>query len=591
MKVAACVGSGVEEATASVERMAASMARGADPEHEIHRRSGGAISATFTTASPVERRLVRRSPSGNLLLVAGVPIFPGADLEAHLDGVLELGHAEAGCALAQLEGVFAALYWDAAAARLVIVTDILGMQPLYMARSEGALLVASDIRGIAASGRIELAMNPAAWGAFFIYGYALEDDTSLRGVQRVPAGQVLVFDAASQSLEATPHWRWPEAGSVATVADVDTGGLVEVLEGECAAYLEMGPPGTLLLSGGADSRLIAGLLKRLGARPEAVIVRHEDESFGADGRWGRHIAEICGLAHRLESTDRSFYSSQAYLDYLLAGEVPTRSLHLFIANVASFVTPELGAVWEGNLLGHSLKANRADTLEETLAHDGTSRWRQVEGVFSPDVARACREEFHDRTIALRKQYANDGHGVMEYVNRNYKRNRTGPNAYKVYAERVPCLTPGSTRDYWAMTAALPHSVRCGHELYRTIFDRHFPELSALPFITSGKIIHSVSKPPVAERLDRYVHAASRRIRKLRPYFRPSELVAPVVASVDPDHPDLSADGVRAIQARLRRNPTKHPSEAELLFYWQIWRWIVEGSTDRLDSRRLRSERP
>lgn len=55
----------------------------------------GAISAAFTTSSVFEQGLLRRSSSGNLLMIAGVPLALEGDLEARLTRVLDLGYADA----------------------------------------------------------------------------------------------------------------------------------------------------------------------------------------------------------------------------------------------------------------------------------------------------------------------------------------------------------------------------------------------------------------------------------------------------------------------------------------------------------------
>jgi hypothetical protein len=47
--------------------------------------------------------------------------------------------------------------------------------------------------------------------------------------------------------------------------------------------------------------------------------------------------------------------------------------------------------------------------------------------------------------------------------------------------------------------------------------------------------------------------------------------------VDPEHPDFNADGVRALRRdEAARDPVRSVAR-ELLSYWQVWRWTMDGS--------------
>lgn len=54
----------------------------------------------------------------------------------------------------------------------------------------------------------------------------------------------------------------------------------------------------------------------------------------------------------------------------------------------------------------------------------------------------------------------------------------------------------------------------------------------------------------------------------------------VLARVALDHPDLDADSVRGVLSGERRGDPGDRTARELLFYWQMWRWMMEGSFRR-----------
>src|SRR5207244_6618242 len=70
--------------------------------------------------------------------------------------------------LADLRGMFAMVIWDAARRRMFLARDPYGIKPLYYADDRGTLRVASQVRALAASGRVDRTFDPAAAAGFFL---------------------------------------------------------------------------------------------------------------------------------------------------------------------------------------------------------------------------------------------------------------------------------------------------------------------------------------------------------------------------------------------------------------------------------------
>ena len=86
------------------------------------------------------------------LVIAGTPISCSTNVSERLRRAVEMEWEEAVACLKELDGPFAAVMWHAALRRLTIVTDILGMQPLYFHRQPGMLALASEVRALTSSG-------------------------------------------------------------------------------------------------------------------------------------------------------------------------------------------------------------------------------------------------------------------------------------------------------------------------------------------------------------------------------------------------------------------------------------------------------
>ncbi|NET43123.1 hypothetical protein [Okeania sp. SIO2B3] len=592
MKLAGIFGENCQQQT--ITSMTNAQIRAQLNKSEIFKISGGFL-AKITTATGTTGNisLHRTGTTNNQLIIAGIPIFTNGNLEQKLNQIVELDYLTAAEALTEFDGAFAALYWDQKANKLAIVTDILGMQPLYMARVSGKLLVASEIKAIAASGLIDLEMNPGAWGAFVTFGHTLGNDTTLDQVKRVPPGAILIYDHRSDRLEEKHYWHWPEPQPEKSLADVDTGQIIELLEQNIKGYLAYHQPGTILLSGGFDSRLLLALLYKMGIDAQAVILTHEDEFFGADGIYGEWVAKKVGVSVKRMSSDPDFFSSQAYLDYLVMNEVATPSLFLFISQVLQHLEPSMGAVWEGCYFGTNLKSSQplggfSEYLNNWIKPPESSKWLAIKRIFPLRLAQNIYDNFIDTLENEKSLYENNTYGVAEFIMRNRIRHRIAPNPLQVYTNVLPNFTPGLSKDFCNIVASLPFEVKGNYRLYLQIFQNHFPELLTVPFVSGGKLVPPQAFSPwydffnTAYKLQSSVAKVKLGRGLLRllkvplhhQFFNRSKFINQVIAMVNPEHPDLNPDGVLRVQKLIKANPKKFSDDIELLFYWQIWRWLT-----------------
>jgi len=581
VKLAVCFG-GSDSAATIRKMLAAQRARPAQSP-STHAIEGTAIG---WLCRPEEARhtFLRQAEDGSVLAIAGLPISTASTAGQLLDGILHTPRPED--RLTQLDGAFAAVLWDARRHRLIVVTDFLGLQPLYLAHDGGRLLIASEIKGVAAA-LSNLEMNPEGWGAFASMGHFLGNTTSAAGVRRVPAASVLIFDDAGRKIEERQYWGWPSTSRPLA----DTGEIAGALEREAREYARYHAPGTVLLSGGFDSRLLLCLLRRLGHAPAALSIAHPGERLDADSRYAQATAAALGVECRVEPPARDFYSSEEYLRYVASNEVANPSLGLFIARVAGGLRPEMGAVWEGVSPGYALAFPRIPqaTLDCYLRH-------RCQAPDAP-IHAAARLVFRcggDMRIAFDRRLAEEAAacprtdaGLLEFEARHQMRNRMGHNPLKVYSNDVLCFTPGLTRDFWTIAASIPYSEKWNFGLYFRLFREQFPEALRTPFCSAGRLWSD------RLRLDPLYHAArlfpppgapmaARLWKRWRGGAPLPAIAARTVARIDPGHPDLNRDAVARVQREGGRGAIGHHAQA-LLFYWQMWRDVMEGRARTADT--------
>ena len=75
----------------------------------------------------------------------------------------------------------------------------------------------------------------------------------------------------------------------------------------------------------------------------------------------------------------------------------------------------------------------------------------------------------------------------------------------------------------------------------------------------------------------YVAAVARRVR-LRPLTAggPTPLLRRTLRRIDAGHPDLNADTVRRLIGDDAGADPVARTARRWLFYWQMWRWVMEG---------------
>jgi hypothetical protein len=558
---------------------------------------------------------LHRGLNGNLLAIAGVPIRLGGSLDACLKRTVEQGYKEAISGSTELDGAFVAVFWDAKARKLLVITDPLGLQPLYVARVNGAFLIASELKAFPASKLMAAKMDPAGWGAFFSFDFNIGVRTQLAGVLRVKAATILTYSPRKNQLESKSYWSYPEPNYEMKQKDVDIGHLLDVISCEIKQYMDHSAVNYLLLSGGFDSRLIMFLLKKNEYYCPAVIIDHKDEMFGLDGRLGIRVAKKFNKEDwRLVSTSPRFYESPAFLKYLVMGEVAVPCLNLFISQISQNLYPEMKAVWDGLCIGSAFKPAypHLKTIDEYLTvrcRPMTSlHWEAAKLIFSETISEEMIEGFSKLLEQELGELPNDEFGVSKFQMDNRKRHCIALNPLKVYANHVLPFIPGASRVFWNTAGRIPRSLTLDGKMYWKIYSKFFPEAMSVAFCSGGAIYRTKKYTPILQ-LIRVGHKLKRYSRyflyrgfkmenlsnliynKLSFHSASNALDDFVIQHINEEQSDLNADAVMKIKRMRPPFDWKTRIARHHLFYWQVWRWIMEGTLTTTNAEIFFQENP
>ncbi len=197
-----------------------------------------------------------------------------------------------------LEGMYAFAVWDGRAQRLLLGRDRLGEKPLFYTERDRALTFASELTALlkGVGGTAEL--DPAAVDRYFTYGYVTGEDAIVAGVRQLRPGHLLVWDAATGSVEVRRYWSPPAA---APDGPVSADELVEetsvLLEQAVRSRLVADVPVGVFLSGGVDSTLVAAFAARhVSGTLKTFTVGYDSGAVDETGP-ARRSARLIGSDH------------------------------------------------------------------------------------------------------------------------------------------------------------------------------------------------------------------------------------------------------------------------------------------------------
>jgi asparagine synthase (glutamine-hydrolysing) len=281
-------------------------------------------------------------PDGRWLLTFNGEIFNHLTLREQLPAADYRGHSDTETllyalatwgedAIERCNGLFAFAALDLVERRLLLVRDRFGKKPLYLARHDGALWFASELRALLAAGiprrpRRDIVEHAAAHG--WIHGRA----TPLEGVERVLPGAVLSVDI--DTLETSERrWYDPAEAVDRALADelarLDRPELVrrvdDSLRGSVVRRLMSDVPLGTMCSGGLDSSLVTAMAQQAQPGIVAFNASASDDPALDEGRWAQRVTKALGVELRtidVTAADwrRALVGAVEHYEYPLAHE-------------------------------------------------------------------------------------------------------------------------------------------------------------------------------------------------------------------------------------------------------------------------------
>src|SRR5437660_5389965 len=105
----------------------------------------------------------------------------------------------------EIEGDYAIALWDADRERLVLTRDRAGVKPLYFHQHNGQFIFASEIKAILEHPSVMPDVNEEALYHYLTFVTTPAPQTLFRGIQKLPAGHLLVINRSGEA-RLTQYW-------------------------------------------------------------------------------------------------------------------------------------------------------------------------------------------------------------------------------------------------------------------------------------------------------------------------------------------------------------------------------------------------
>lgn len=164
----------------------------------------------------------------------------------------------------ELRGMFTFFIYDLPKGTVLAARDPFGIKPLYYAKSgERILGLASEIKSLLALPGYEKAINEEAIYNYLSYQYNPLPETFFRDIYRVPPATYLLIDAKTGRASETCYWDMSFNQDEQMTEEAGTRELAGILKNSVEHHLISDVPLGAFLSGGVDSALIVGAIRKV----------------------------------------------------------------------------------------------------------------------------------------------------------------------------------------------------------------------------------------------------------------------------------------------------------------------------------------
>ena len=195
-----------------------------------------------------------------------------------------------------LRGQFAFAIWDDEKRRLVLGRDRMGIKPLFVYHDGERMAWASELKGLMQNPDLDAGLKPSALPSYLAFGYVPTPGTFYRNTRVLPRASCLILEEGFEP-RIRPYWEVdfdPRPVSMAEGKREIRRLVRQSVERRLVADVPVG----VLLSGGLDSTIIAGVMASLiQGRLSTFTATFEGSPTYDEAPFARLVSQQLGTVH------------------------------------------------------------------------------------------------------------------------------------------------------------------------------------------------------------------------------------------------------------------------------------------------------
>lgn len=415
--------------------------------------------------------------AGDAAVLAGEPFVtntPQTPRQQDLETLLKAAKINDASPFQSTRGQYASALYDLEAHKLTLVSDRIGVRPLYWADLGSVVVFATALRIFNALDWVPKTLNHGALHEAVSMGFWLEDATPYHHVRMLPGGRRLVFDAAGRT--EIEDWSWSAIPDDRPVTDQAVDELYQHFQDAVSLRLKSDTKARAMLSGGLDSRAIVTELHRRQCGLQAMTFtwpRALDAAIAED------YAKALGISHHQRSVPRPIpHPTPYYIAEALRTPSPFRDLDGATANL----------VWAGDggsvCLGYvNTNADVSELLRQRKFSEAAVKYLHRKFSLLPKALLAAGE-YADYKDHLQRRMTeifssfpgrDPARAVQWYLMTNQERHQVISLYENMDIWRFDYLMPLFDSELVAAFQRFPLDECMGHKLYDRWLDR-FPQV-------------------------------------------------------------------------------------------------------------------
>ncbi len=330
--------------------------------------------------------------AGAVSVLAGAPLLarmaPGSTRHDELRALHDSWKLRDLSVLRGAHGSFCAVHFDPTSHRLSLVSDKIGLRPLYYVTQGGYVFFSTALRILESLSPVTKTIDLKGVAEIAALGYPLGSRSPYETVKILGAGEIV--EVLRSGNERLNYWRWDNLSEATLSPDELASTLFQVFQDAVRRRLGSQRAVVAFLSGGLDSRCIVSCLRLLGAEVHTLNfapVGSQDQALGklaADQLGTRHFEFPTGP---LDFWDRMYATHTSWLSETTAEREVTHPRLLWSGDGGSCA---IGHIYLNEEIVALMRQGRiAEAVEAYLRYNNAglprrlfvrARWDHVRGL-------------------------------------------------------------------------------------------------------------------------------------------------------------------------------------------------------------------